>query len=57
VAGSLGVRSLVYVGCDAGSLARDAGRLVEAGFRLHAVQLVDLFPNTHHLEALLAFAA
>ena len=54
---SLGVRSLVYVGCDAGSLARDAGRLVEAGFRLHTVQLVDLFPNTHHVEVLLAFAA
>jgi 23S rRNA (uracil1939-C5)-methyltransferase len=53
----LGVRALVYVGCDAGSLARDAGRLVEAGFRLEALQLVDLFPNTHHIEALLAFAA
>lgn len=53
----LGVRSLVYVGCDAGSLARDAGRLVEAGFRLQTVQLVDVFPNTHHVEALLAFCA
>ena len=53
----LGVRSLTYVGCDAGSLARDAGRLVEAGLRLRAVQLVDVFPNTHHVEALLAFSA
>jgi 23S rRNA (uracil1939-C5)-methyltransferase len=52
-----GVRSLVYVGCDAGSTARDAGRLVAAGLRLRAVQLVDLFPNTHHVEALLAFSA
>lgn len=56
VARSLGVRTVVYVGCDAGSLARDAGRLVEAGFRLEALQLVDVFPNTHHVEALLAFA-
>jgi 23S rRNA (uracil1939-C5)-methyltransferase len=56
-ASPLGVRSLVYVGCDAGSLARDAGRLAEAGFRLHTVQLVDVFPNTHHVEALLAFCA
>jgi 23S rRNA (uracil1939-C5)-methyltransferase len=54
---ALGVRRLLYVGCDAGSLARDAARLVEAGFRLETVQLVDLFPNTHHVEALLAFAA
>jgi 23S rRNA (uracil1939-C5)-methyltransferase len=56
VALALGVRTVVYVGCDAGSLARDAGRLVEAGFRLEALQLVDVFPNTHHVEALLAFA-
>jgi 23S rRNA (uracil1939-C5)-methyltransferase len=53
---ALGVRSLVYVACDAGSLARDAGRFIEAGFRLHTVQLVDLFPNTHHVEVLLAFS-
>jgi len=53
----LGIRSLVYVGCDAGSMARDAGRLVAAGLRLRTVQLVDLFPNTHHVEALLAFSA
>ncbi len=57
LARALGVRALVYVGCDAGSLARDAGRLVETGFRLETLQLVDVFPNTHHVEALLAFAA
>jgi len=55
LASGLGARRLVYVGCDAGSLARDAGRLVEAGFSLEALQLVDLFPNTHHVEALLGF--
>ena len=55
LARALGVRRVVYVGCDAGSLARDAGRLAEAGFRLETVQLVDLFPNTHHIEALLGF--
>ncbi len=57
LARALGVRRLVYVGCDAGSLARDAGHLVKAGFRLDTLQLVDVFPNTHHVEALLAFAA
>jgi 23S rRNA (uracil1939-C5)-methyltransferase len=57
LARALGIRRLLYVGCDAGSLARDAGRLVAVGFRLEAVQLVDLFPNTHHVEALLAFSA
>jgi 23S rRNA (uracil1939-C5)-methyltransferase len=57
MARALGVRTVVYVGCDAGSLARDAGRLAEAGFRFKTLQLVDLFPNTHHVEALLAFQA
>ncbi|MGO9828689.1 MAG: class I SAM-dependent RNA methyltransferase [Myxococcaceae bacterium] len=57
LARDLGVRRVLYVGCDAGSLARDAGRLVEVGFRLETVQLVDLFPNTHHVEALLAFSS
>ncbi len=57
LARNLGVRRLVYVGCDAGSLARDAGRLAENGFRPEVLQLVDLFPNTHHLEVLLAFSA
>ncbi len=56
LARELGVRRVLYVGCDAGSLARDAGRLVEVGFRLETVQLVDLFPNTHHIEALLVFS-
>jgi 23S rRNA (uracil1939-C5)-methyltransferase len=55
LARALGVRTLLYVGCDAGSLARDAGRLTEEGFRLEALQLVDVFPNTHHIEALLLF--
>ena len=56
LASALGVQRLVYVGCDAGSLSRDAGRLVQAGFRFEALQLVDLFPNTHHVEALLLFS-
>jgi len=55
LASGLGVRRLVYVGCDGGSLARDAGGLVEAGFTLETIQLVDLFPNTHHVEVLLGF--
>ncbi len=55
LASALGVRRLVYVACDAGSLARDAAALTAEGFRLRAVQLVDLFPGTHHSETLAAF--
>jgi 23S rRNA (uracil1939-C5)-methyltransferase len=39
------------VSCDAGSLGRDAGLLTAAGYRLDRITLVDLFPQTHHVEA------
>ena len=55
VAQGLGVERLVYVACDAGALAGDAARLVEAGFRPKVLQLVDMFPGTHHLEAVMSF--
>lgn len=51
----LGVKRLVYVACDPASLARDASELVAAGFRPSTLQLVDLFPQTRHIEALLSF--
>jgi 23S rRNA (uracil1939-C5)-methyltransferase len=55
LAWELGVRRLVYVACDAGALARDAAALTVAGFRLRTLQLVDMFPGTHHSETLAAF--
>jgi hypothetical protein len=43
------------VGCDAGALGRDAGALLRAGFEPQSLQLVDMFPGTHHVEAVLSF--
>ncbi|WP_434391298.1 class I SAM-dependent RNA methyltransferase [Melittangium boletus] len=54
---SLGVRRVVYVACDPGALARDASGLVEAGYAPQALQVVDMFPQTHHVEAVMAFEA
>jgi 23S rRNA (uracil1939-C5)-methyltransferase len=45
----------VYVACDPASLARDAAELRHAGFAAASLQLVDMFPQTHHLEAVMAF--
>ncbi len=55
LAPALGVRRLVYVACDAGALARDAAALTAGGFQLRALQLVDMFPGTHHSETLAVF--
>jgi len=46
---------LVYVSCDVATLARDARRFVEAGYRMEHVEAFDLFPNTAHVETLAVF--
>ncbi|MFC6238259.1 class I SAM-dependent RNA methyltransferase [Longivirga aurantiaca] len=44
-------RAIAYVACDPASLGRDLGHAVQAGWRVASVQGFDLFPMTHHLEA------
>ncbi|WP_232333633.1 class I SAM-dependent RNA methyltransferase [Agromyces laixinhei] len=44
-------RQLVYVACDPVAFARDVGLFRERGYELDALRAVDLFPNTHHVEA------
>ena len=52
---SLETERIVYVSCDAPTLARDVRRLVEAGsgFVVDRVDAFDLFPNTPHVETVL----
>jgi len=51
----LGAAQLVYVACDPVALARDARTLSDAGYRLERVRAFDLFPHTHHVEAVATF--
>jgi 23S rRNA (uracil1939-C5)-methyltransferase len=50
-----GASRLVLVSCDPASLGRDAGLLSGAGFRLSRVEVVDLFGQTFHTEAVCRF--
>ncbi len=45
-------RTIAYLSCDPVTFARDVAELVGHGWRLHTLDLVDLFPNTHHVETL-----
>lgn len=50
----LSVRRVIYAACNPASLARDAADLLAAGFRPVELQVIDMFPQTRHLEALLS---
>jgi 23S rRNA (uracil1939-C5)-methyltransferase len=42
--------ALIIVSCDPATLARDLQALLAAGYRIKSISLVDLFPQTYHLE-------
>lgn len=58
LAGVMAVQAtqLVYVSCDVATLARDARLLLDAGYQMTSVRAFDLFPNTAHVETVIAFA-
>jgi len=49
-------RTVAYVSCDVATLARDTRVLVDAGYRMRSVRAFDLFPNTAHVETVIAFS-
>lgn len=44
---------IVYVSCDPVTLARDAKLLVAAGYNIAEIHMVDMFPQTFHLETVM----
>jgi 23S rRNA (uracil1939-C5)-methyltransferase len=51
----VGAPRVIYVSCDAATLARDARLLVSAGYRVASVHGLDMFPETAHVEVVIVF--
>jgi 23S rRNA (uracil1939-C5)-methyltransferase len=47
---------VTYVSCDPATLSRDVRVLLECGFKVEQAHLVDLFPQTFHMETVLHLA-
>lgn len=46
------VPKILYVSCDAATLARDLSLLVAAGYKMTQAGIMDMFPQTHHVETM-----
>jgi 23S rRNA (uracil1939-C5)-methyltransferase len=53
---ALRVKRIVYVSCDPATLARDVRLLLETGYHVEEVHLIDLFPQTFHIESVVRLA-
>jgi 23S rRNA (uracil1939-C5)-methyltransferase len=52
----IGAARIVYLSCHPGTLARDAGTLVnEHGYTCEAAGIIDMFPHTAHVESIAVF--
>jgi 23S rRNA (uracil1939-C5)-methyltransferase len=52
----LGAHRMTYVSCDPSTLARDLRTLISLGYQITGAHLIDLFPQTYHIESVFHLA-
>ncbi|MBA6390244.1 23S rRNA (uracil(1939)-C(5))-methyltransferase RlmD [Colwellia sp. BRX10-3] len=50
------VSKILYVSCDPTSLARDAKLLIDQGYKIEKITLMDMFSQTKHVETMVMFS-
>ncbi|MBT5856200.1 23S rRNA (uracil(1939)-C(5))-methyltransferase RlmD [bacterium] len=48
----LRAKKIVYVSCNPNTMARDLEQLEESGYTVQSMRLMDMFPNTYHVETI-----
>ncbi len=49
------IKKIISLSCDPSTHARDCKKLIEAGYKIKKIYLLDFYPNTSHIESLVVF--
>ncbi len=45
------LQKIIYISCNPSTLARDLSKLKDFGFKIKEIKLIDMFPQTYHIES------
>jgi len=52
----LSIPSILYISCDPSSLARDSELILSQGYKMEKISIMEMFPQTKHIETMVLFS-